>query len=191
MAKKILILNGSPKKDGNTSIMADWFSTAVRSKGAEVEIVRTAFLKYKTLGCISCRKCQESDRYECCIDDDAKPVLTKMAEADAIVFATLLYFFGASAQLKLIFDRMFSLYKWDNDAGTMQTPLKGKTMVLLASAFEDIGLDALEKPFVLTAEYTDMKFESILVANAGVSGEISKKRPDSKEKIEKLAMKIC
>ncbi len=191
MSKKILILNGSPKKDGNTSIMVDWFSDAARSKDAEVEIVHTAFLKYKTLGCISCRKCQKIEKYECCIDDDAKLVLAKMAQVDVIVFATPLYFFGASAQLKLVFDRMFSLYKWDNDAGTMKTPLKGKTLVLLASAFEDIGLDALEKPFALTAEYTGMKFESVLVANAGTSGEIAKKRPDARENIEALAMKIC
>jgi len=114
-----------------------------------------------------------------------------MAQVDIIVMATPLYFFGDSAQLKLIFDRMFSLYKWDNDAGTMQTPLKGKTLILLASAFENIGLDALEKPFALTAEYTGMKFESVLVANAGVSGEIAKKRPDIREKVELLGMKIA
>jgi len=191
MPKKILIINGSPKKDGNTAALVDWFSQGARSKGADVEVVRAAFLKYKTLGCISCRACQKSDKYECNVNDEAKPVLAKMAQMDVIVFATPLYFFGASAQLKLIFDRMFSLYKWDNDAGTMKTPLKGKTLVLLTSAFEDIGLDALEKPFALTAEYTGMKFESVLVENAGVSGEISEKRPDAKEKIEKLAMKIC
>jgi len=191
MAKKILILNGSPKKDGNTAAIVDWFCKGASSKGADVEIVRTANLKYKVSGCISCRKCQESEKYECCINDEAKPVLAKMAQVDVIVFATPLYFFGPSAQIKLVMDRMFSLYKWDNDAGTMKTPLKGKTLVLLASAFEDIGLDALEKPFALTAEYTGMKFESVLVDNAGVSGDISKKRPDAKEKIEALAMKIC
>jgi len=69
--------------------------------------------------------------------------------------------------------------------------LKGKTMVVLASAFEDIGLDALEKPFALTAEYTGMKFESLLVANAGTSGEIITKRPDAKEKVKLLAAKIA
>jgi len=191
MPKKILILNGSPKKDGNTAAMVDWFSQGARSKGADVEIVRTAYLKYKALGCISCRKCQTNEKYECCIDDEAKPVLVKMAEVDVIVVATPLYFFSASAQLKLIFDRMFSLYKWDNDAGTMQTPLKGKTLVLLASAFEDVGLDALEKPFALTAKYSGMKFESILAANAGTSGEIAKKRPDIREKVMSLGIKIA
>ena len=90
-----------------------------------------------------------------------------MADVDVIVMATPLYFFAASAQLKLVFDRMFCLYKWDNEAGTMKTPLKGKTLVLMASAFEDVGLDALEKPFALTAAYTGMKFESLAGSQCG------------------------
>jgi hypothetical protein len=57
----------------------------------------------------------------------------------------------------------------------METPLKGKEFILLASAFEDVGLDALEKPFALTADYTGMKFKSLLIPNAGVSGDIKKK----------------
>ncbi|HSV43722.1 MAG TPA: NAD(P)H-dependent oxidoreductase, partial [Candidatus Bathyarchaeia archaeon] len=95
-------------------------------------------------------------------------------EADAIVMATPLYFFAMSAQLKMVFDRMFCLYKWDNAKGTMQTPLKGKTLVLIASAFEDEGLDALTAPFQLTAEYSGMKFDKLLIAHAGVSGEVVK-----------------
>ncbi len=172
MGKKILVLSGSPKKDGNTAALLDWFVDGARSKGAEVEVVLTAFLKYKTVGCTSCRSCQTSALYECVIQDEAAPVLKKMAGADVVVMATPLYFFAMSAQLKCIMDRMFSLYKWDNAAGTMQTPLKGKKLVLIASAFEDVGLDALEKPFALTAEYTGMGFESLLVPNAGVSGQI-------------------
>lgn len=172
MGKKILALSGSPKKDGNTAALLDWFIDGARSKGAEAEVVATAFLKYKTVGCASCRSCQTSALYECVIKDEAAPVLKKMAGADVIVMATPLYFFSMSAQLKCILDRMFSLYKWDNAAGTMQTPLKGKSLVLIASAFEDAGLDALEQPFALTARYTGMRFESLLVPNAGVSGQV-------------------
>lgn len=172
MAKRILILLGSPKKDGNTAILVNWFCEGLKAGNAGIEIVNTAFLKYKSNGCTSCRACQKIKEYECVINDEATPVLKKMAEADIIAMATPLYFFSASAQLKLIFDRMFSLYKWDNDTGVMQTVLKGKTLVLIASAFEDAGLDALEKPFVLTAEYTGMKFKSLLIPNAGVSGAI-------------------
>src|SRR5271157_2504162 len=181
MNKSVLIVNGSPKKNGNTAALIEWFSEGAISAGARVEIVQAAFLKYKSSGCVSCRKCQAVREYECSIDDDAKEVLKKMAKADIIVMATPLYFYGPSSQLKQIFDRMFSLYKWDNEAGTMKTPLKGKTLLLLASAYEDIGLDALEKPFKLTADYTGMKFASLLVPNAGVSGAV-KNREDIKSK---------
>ena len=175
MAKKILILSGSPKKNGNTAMLVKWFTEGARSKGAQVDVAHTAFLKYKSTGCTSCRTCQKLDKYECVIDDDAKPVLAKMAKVDVIVMATPLYFFSASAQIKLVFDRMFSLYKWDNEAKTMETPLKGKILVLIASAYEDVGLDVLEKPFALTADYTGMQFESLLVPNAGESGDIKHK----------------
>jgi multimeric flavodoxin WrbA len=174
MAKKILVINGSPVKSGNTATLVNWFVEGALAKKADVEVVNAAFLKYRSNGCISCRKCQKIKEYLCVIKDDAQQVLGKMAEADAIVMATPLYFYGPSAQLKLVMDRMFSLYKWDNKAGTMITPLKGKTFVLIASAFEDVGLDNLEKPFAITADYSGMKFKSLLVANAGESGEVKK-----------------
>ena len=190
MANKILILSGSPKRDGNTATLINWFAEGAASKGAEFETVLAAFLKYKINGCLSCRKCQKSDKFECVVNDDARPVLAKMADADVIVVATPLYFFSASAQLKMIFDRMFSLYKWDNAAGTFKSPLRGKTLVLLASAYEDIGLEALEKPFALTAAYTKMKFHSLLVSNAGVSGDL-KKRTDIRAKAKALGKKVA
>jgi len=174
MAKKILIINGSPVKNGNTSTLVKWFSEGARAEGAEVEVVNAAFLKYKSNGCISCRKCQKIKEYACVIDDDARTTLIKMSLADVIVMATPLYFYGPSAQLKLIMDRMFSLYKWDNKSDTMETPMKGKLFALIASAFEDIGLDDLEKPFKTTADYSGMKFMSLLAANTGESGGVKK-----------------
>ena len=189
MSKKILIVSGSPKKDGNTAALIEWFQEGVCAKGGEAEVVLAAFLKYKIPGCSSCRSCQTSSKYECVIDDDARPALSKMAAADVIVMATPLYFFGPSAQLKIIMDRMFSLYKWDNAAGTMKTPLQGKMLVLLASAFEGEGLDAIEKPFALTAHYTGMSFESLIIPDAGISGDIRNKH-GVKEKAIALGAKV-
>jgi len=190
VTQNILILSGSPKKSGNTAALVEWFTEGARSKNAKVELIHTAFLKYKFPGCTSCRLCQKQEAYGCVIKDDANLVLRKMAFADVIVMATPLYFFGASAQLKIIIDRMFSLYKWNNAAGTMRTVLKGKTLVLLASAYEDIGMDALKKPFILTADYTGMKFKSLLVPNAGESGGI-RKRSGVREKAVALGRKLA
>ena len=188
--KKILILSGSPKKDGNTAALVEWFAEGARSAGADVEVVNTASLNYKSTGCISCRICQRAEAYVCAINDDARPVLARMAKADVIVMATPLYFYGPSAQLKVLTDRMFSLYKWDNAANTMKSPLLGKTLILLASAYEDVGLGALEAPFKLTAEYSSMKFESLLVPNAGESGDI-RKRPEIREETVILGRRIA
>jgi multimeric flavodoxin WrbA/tetratricopeptide (TPR) repeat protein len=174
MGKKILVLNGSPIRNGNTAALATWFAQGARAKGATVETIAAAFLKYKSNGCTSCRKCQKIKEFACVINDEASPVLLKMAKADVIVFATPLYFYGPSAQLKLIIDRMFSLYKWDNAAGTFVSPMKGKTMVLLLSAYEDAGLSVVEKSFSLIAGYSEMKFKSLLVPNARESGEIAR-----------------
>lgn len=189
MSKKIIVLSSSPKKDGNTATLVKWFSESARSRGADVEIIETAGLRYKANGCTSCRACQRSDLYECVINDDAKPVLAKMALADVIVMATPLYFWSASAQLKLMVDRMFSLYKWNNDANTMETPLKGKTLVLIASSYDPEGLDILEKPFIEIAKYSGMQYDSLLVPNAGVSGTL-KEKEDVKNKAFRLGERI-
>jgi multimeric flavodoxin WrbA len=112
------------------------------------------------------------EEYACVIKDDASPVLRKMAGADVIVFASPLYFYGPSAQLKVLIDRMFCLYKWDNTTDTFKSPMPGKTMVLLLSAYEDIGLKNVEESFKLIADYSEMKFLSLLVPDARESGEV-------------------
>ena len=175
MPKKILIVSGSPKKNGNTAALVAWFAQGAQSRGAWVETVFAAFLKHKTMGCLSCRQCQTCAEYECVVGDEVRDVLEKMVSSDVIVMATPLYFFGPSAQLKLVLDRMFSLYKWDNAAGTMKTVLKGKTLVLLASAFETVGLQTLRVSFKMIADYTGMKFFALLIPNAGISGQIKDK----------------
>ena len=190
MSKSILVISGSPKKNGNTAILVEAFGKGARSEGARVEVMNAAFLQNKASGCTSCRKCQKQAEYGCVIEDDASSVILRMIKADVIVFATPLYFYGASAQIKVIVDRMFSLYHWDNEDDTMETALEGKTLALIGSAYEDIGLEALEKPFRLTADYTGIKFRSLLVPNAGESGAL-KRRKNMLKKAEKFGRSLA
>jgi len=182
--RQIIIISGSYKKHGNTAALIDWVCQGAKARRTNIEIVNAAHLKSKVFGCTSCRKCQKLKEYKCGINDEISRALKMMLDADVIVFATPLYFFAASAPIKLIIDRMFSLYKWDNDTDLFETPLRGKIFVLIASAYEDVGLDALEKPFKLTADYTGMKFKSLLVPNAGVSGNLRKNIRIRKQAIE-------
>lgn len=190
MAKKILVISGSPKKNGNTAHLVEWFSEGARSAGARVEIVDAAKLKSRTNGCTSCRMCQKSDKFECVIRDEITPVLVKMASSDVVVMASPLYFYSSSAQLKLVMDRMFSLFKWDNKTDKFTTPMTGKTFAFIGSAYEDVGLDAFEAPFRLTAEYSGMKFMSLIAANAGESGQVAEIK-GMKEKAIKFGKKAA
>jgi multimeric flavodoxin WrbA len=184
--KKVTIISGSPVKNGNTQLLIKWFAEGISSKESSTNIIHAAKLQTKVNGCSSCRACQSLGDYRCVIEDEVSEVLVMMAESDVIVMVTPLYFFGASAQLKIVFDRMFSLYKFNNDSNSMTSPLSGKLLVLIASAYEDVGLEALEAPFRLTAEYTGMKFKSLLISNAGVSGEIGRV-PGIGEKVKAFA----
>lgn len=183
---KILILNGSPVKNGNTAKLVDWFAQEARSKGESVKIVRAASLKSKVNGCTSCRACQKSARYECVIKDDVNEVLKEMQKADVVVFATPLYFYGPSAQLKLIIDRMFSLYKWDNTTDTFTSPMKGKVMGFILSAYENVGLKIVEESFKIIADYSQMSFHSLLVPDARESGDVENIK-GIRERVRKFA----
>jgi multimeric flavodoxin WrbA len=182
--RNILIINGSPQKNGNTAKLVEWFSEGACSNGGQVEIVRAASLASKAHGCTSCRKCQKRKKYECVINDEVTAVLKKMAQADTVVFATPLYFYGPSAQLKMIIDRMFSLYKWNNAANTFESPMRGKSMVLLLSAYEDVGLDLVKESFKVIAGYSGRSFHSFLVSNAGESTQIDQLKGIRKKAVD-------
>ena len=190
MPKNILVISGSPKKNGNTALLIKWFAQGARSVGSRVEVIRAVDLKQKVIGCNSCRVCQKRAPYRCVIKDEVSDCVAGFPLADVIVMASPLYFYGASSQLKTVIDRMFSLYKWDNEANTVETPLKGKTLVFLGSGYEDVGFDVFEKPFQLTAEYTGMNYASLVVMNAGVSGDIVK-QPGVQMKAFELGRRIA
>lgn len=184
MAKKIMILSGSPIRNGNTETMVKWFVEGAKSKDTDIEIISAAHLKYKVSGCISCRRCQKSEKFKCAVNDDATAVIARMPKADMIVMATPMYFFGPTAQLKMIIDRMLSLYKFNDTTHETKTPLKGKRLVLLASAGGDEGLDLLENTFRIIAGFSGMQFDSLIIPNAGVSGDIRKNEDAHKKTVE-------
>lgn len=70
--KKILIISGSPKKDGNTAALAAWFREGTRSTGAVAEVIDAAGLDGNA-GCTSCRACQKKEAYGCVLKDGIRP----------------------------------------------------------------------------------------------------------------------
>lgn len=99
--KKVLILSGSPRKNGNSDILCDEFMRGALEAGNEVEKIRVA---EKSIGyCRACYACRETG--VCAIKDDMAEVLQKLIDADVIVLASPVYFYSIDAQLKAVIDR--------------------------------------------------------------------------------------
>jgi len=98
----ILILSGSPRKDGNTELLAEAFAKGA-AEHHHVEIVSVR--DYKVNPCLGCNACFKTDRI-CAQKDDMATIYEKIGQADMLVIASPVYFYGISAQLKAVIDRL-------------------------------------------------------------------------------------
>ena len=98
----ILILTGSPRRGGNTDLLAEAFAKGA-STNHFVDIVSVG--DYKVNPCMGCNACFKNDANTCCQKDDMPVIYNKLAKADMLVIASPVYFYGLSAQLKAIIDR--------------------------------------------------------------------------------------
>lgn len=109
MSKKILVISTSPRKGGNSDALADEFIRGAQETGNQVEKVT---LYDKNIGfCRGCLTCQSTGR--CVIRDDAATIAQKMGQADVIVFATPIYYYGMCGQMKTMLDRGNPLFSAD------------------------------------------------------------------------------
>ena len=101
---KVLAINGSPRKDGNTSILIRLILEELENKGIETEIIQLGGKKIH--GCTSCMKCFENRDRKCVIDDDlVNTCIEKMSEADGIILGSPVYFLDVTSEMKALIDR--------------------------------------------------------------------------------------
>ncbi|MBO4849570.1 MAG: flavodoxin family protein [Prevotella sp.] len=96
----ILILCGSPRKSGNTELLVDAF---VKGASQKHQVETVSVRDYKVNPCVGCNACFKNNT--CAQKDDMAIIYEKMANADMLVIASPVYFYGLSAQLKAIIDR--------------------------------------------------------------------------------------
>lgn len=99
----IVILVGSMRKDGNTDLLAQAFAEGAR-KNNTVEIISVA--DYKVNPCIGCNSCFTREGNKCFQNDDMDEIYEKLKIADIVVVASPVYFYGISAELKSVIDRL-------------------------------------------------------------------------------------
>jgi multimeric flavodoxin WrbA len=126
---KVLSIIGSPRKQGNTAVLAGRFCETAEGLGAKTRTIFLNELDFK--GCQACYACKTT-RESCILDDDLTPVLEAMHAADIMLLGSPVYFHEVTGQFKLFWDRTFSLLTPDFLTGpkTCRLPT-GKQVVFI------------------------------------------------------------
>ena len=103
--KKVVIFNGSPRKDGNITTILDTIAQGVRDTGAEASY--HILFKMKFMACQGCFACRLQG--DCIINDEVHDVLQKVKEADAVVIGSPIYMMQVTGPVKNLYDRLYPL----------------------------------------------------------------------------------
>ncbi len=192
--KKVLILKGSPRPNGNSAALADQVAEGVRSAGGSVE----SFLLHRMniLPCDGCKSCREGIDGYCIIQDDMQILYPKLLEADAILIASPVYWFEVSAQTKAFIDRTYAL-----DLDKVYARQSGKRSLLSGKRFglvltygdEDIFLSGAINPirwFQDVCRYLDAELSGMVYGSASDIGDVQK-QPVLIERAYKLGQKMA
>ena len=167
-AKRVLILAASPRKNGNSTILALEAAKGVKAEGSEAHVVQISHLKIAP--CNACNSCISKPGSGCVIKDDMEPLYQKIKDAQGIIFATPVYWFNISAQLKLLIDRAYAIQEKGNWAFT------GKDIgVILTYGDEDVfasgGTNAL-RSFQDICAFTKANLVGSVYGSADKAGDV-------------------
>jgi len=151
VARKIVILCGSPYKNSHSDALAEAFTAGALESGNTVEIIKLAEKEFGP--CLGCDLCRKRD-WECVQRDDMQALYDLTEAADVVVLATPLYFLTVSAQLKAYIDRLYCIHhagKIRGKKGLLLATSGGPNSKPLADYFEALcGLVGWENSAVLT-----------------------------------------
>ena len=165
MSKKIVVITGSPRKNGNSFAMTDAFIRAAQQKGHTVTRFDAAMMQIG--GCHACETCYKTGK-ACSFDDDFNTIAPAVLEADAVVFTMPVYWYSIPAQIKGVIDRLYALVVGGKDYA-------GKECALIACCEEQdmTVLDGVRIPLERTAALLQWKMAGeVLVPGVLKAGEI-------------------
>lgn len=167
MARKITVITGSPRKNGNSMAMTEAFIEVAAKKGHSV--VRFDAAKENVGGCIACESCFKSGG-ACAINERFCVIADAILDSDTVVFTMPVYWYTIPAQIKAVIDKLFSFC-------TAQKDVSGKDCILIACCEEDdmSVLDGVRIPIERTAALLGWNMAGeLLVPSVYKVGDIEK-----------------
>lgn len=164
MNKKILILNGSPRPNGNTSALIAAFTEGAQVAGHTV----TTFLldQMHIHGCKGCWRGGKDPEHPCVQRDDMDKIYPAYREADVVVLASPLFYWNLSGQLRTAFDRLFAVAECDN----YENPKK-KAVLLMAAEGNDF--DEVANYYTKLVKHMDWKdLGQVLAGGVAQPGDV-------------------
>jgi len=181
---KIVAVHGSARRGGNTDILLERAIAGAKGEGVEVRLVRAAELKIA--GCRGCEGCKETGR--CVQRDDMQGIYDDFLAAGGYIFATPIYGWGPSGQIKLFLDRLYAI------VGPLQRrDRKDRKCAALITAFgasDPSTADETVGMFRKICRYVRVDFVGELRATAQGKGEVLEK-PDDLAKAEDLGRQLA
>lgn len=181
MSKKIVVITGSPRKNGNSFAMTQAFIEALEKKRHEVTRFDAAMKNVG--GCHACETCFKTGK-ACSYDDDFNMIAPDILEADTVVFSMPVYWYSIPAQIKAVVDKMFSFCVAGKD-------IAGKECAIIACCEEEdmSVLDGVRIPIERSAALLKWKMVGeVLIPGVLNIGDINK--TDGCKKAIELADKI-
>ena len=167
MSKKIVVITGSPRKDGNSFAMTDAFIQAAEAKGHQVTRFDAAMRRVG--GCRACETCFKTGK-ACSFDDDFNAVAPAILEADAVVFTMPVYWYSIPAQIKGVIDRLYSFCVAGKDVAGKEC-----AMIVCCEEEDPSVMDGVRIPLERSAALLNWKMAGeVLVPGVLKPGDIAK-----------------
>ena len=163
---RILVLNGSPRPNGNTKGMVEAFREGAVTAGHQVDVVDVCRLKIG--GCLACEYCHTKGHGSCVQKDDMQEVYALLKEAEMLVIASPIYYHGISGQLKCVIDRFYAA------AYPTKPPHLKKVAMILSSGdanMYDGAMFSYQGDFL---DYLGLENMGVFTAHGGENGSAAK-----------------
>ena len=160
---RIVVLAGSPRKNGNTDRLADAFVKGA-SDYHDVEVISVH--DYKVSPCSGCNTCFSSAGHACVQNDDMQLIYNKLSKADTVIIASPVYFYGISAQLKAVIDRLHNPIR-------NEFAIRRLGLILVGAATLPELFDAIITQYRLTLNFFHLEDAGmVLVRGAREKGDV-------------------
>lgn len=161
----IVVLNGSPRHNGNTHAVLQKMKQKLLEYHA-VEVLDVCSMDLS--GCRACDGCKQNGGH-CICSDDSDAVIQKVSQADAVIFGTPVYWWGMSAQLKMVVDKFYA-----QDAQFQTMKKKVGVVAVGANELENAQYRLIREQFSCITDYLGWEFAFSLAYSAYDPGEICK-----------------